>query len=147
MDKLKLKAFLLNAETEKIGSTLLNIDEFISDTKLSFSEVRDADDGSHHHQATTDSNLAHKHVHEHLEHKEILEKLDFSPSSEVEPGAIVQVNDRFLVVATADGSFEFEGNQYFGISTEAPIYQCLKGKKEGEVCQFNNNSFTIKKIY
>ena len=52
-----------------------------------------------------------------------------------------------MVVATADGNFKFDGKDFISISTKAPIYQCMMGKKKGDMCSFNNNNFKIEEIY
>ncbi|MBA4155726.1 MAG: hypothetical protein C0512_15440, partial [Flavobacterium sp.] len=63
------------------------------------------------------------------------------------PGAVIKVNNRYLVIATADGNFKFDGKDFLSISTKAPIYQCMMGKKKGDMCSFNNNDFKIEEIY
>ncbi len=86
-------------------------------------------------------------VHIHHHHLEAIEELSFNPSDVVEPGAVVKVKDRYIVIATADGDFKFDGKDLISISTKAPIYQCMMGKKKGDMCSFNNNDFKIEEIY
>ena len=147
MDKLLLKNKLLENERNKVKSFKVNLTDFINNTHIDYHETRDNDDHSHHHQATTDSNIGHKHLHVHEDHIEAIEAIDFSPSAVVEPGALVQVNDRYIVVALAESAFQFDGKDILSISPEAPLYQCMKGKKTGDTCTINNNNFVIKNIY
>lgn len=138
---------MLSNERNKTKSFKVNLDDFISNTHIDYNETRDNDDHSHHHQAKTDSNIGHKYLHVHEEHLKQIEALDFSPSQIVEPGAVVQVNDRYIVVAVAESAFQFDGKDIVSISTEAPLYKCMKGKKAGDACTINNNHFVIKNIY
>lgn len=85
MDKLLLKNQMLENERSKVKSFRVNLDDFINNTHIDYNETRDNDDHSHHHQATTDSNIGHKHLHVHEDHIKQIESLDFSPSSVVEP--------------------------------------------------------------
>jgi hypothetical protein len=147
MDKLLLKNKLLENERSKIKAFTVNLNDFINNTHIDYNEARDNDDHSHHHQATTDSNIGHKHLHVHEDHIKEIEAIDFSPSTVVEPGAVVQVNDRYIVVAVAESAFKFDGKDVLSISTGAPLYQCMKGKKTGDTCTINNNNFIIKNIY
>lgn len=147
IDKLLLKSKMLSNERDKVKTYKVNLDSFINNTHIDYQEVRDNDDYSHHHQATTDSNIGHKHLHVHEDHIKAIEAIDFSPSSVVEPGAVVQVNDRYIVVAVAESAFKFDGKDVASISTSSPLYQCMKGKKVGDACTINNNNFTIKNIF
>ena len=71
-------------------------------------------------------------VHEHQQHLETLHKISFAPTMEVRPGSVVRVNDRYLVIVISKLTYNFEGLDFMGISTQAPVYDCLKGRKAGE---------------
>lgn len=147
MNKQQLKEFLVDREKETLRRFESDLNSFIGDTQIDYQETREEDDYSHHHQSTEASNAAHAHLHEHTNHLKTLQTLAFSDSREVEPGAVVQVNDRYMVVAMAETAFEFDGKKFLSISTASPIYQCMKGKKEGDSCSFNGHDFVINTIY
>lgn len=86
-------------------------------------------------------------IHEHTDHLKVLESIDFGPSDVVKPGAVVKTNDRYMVVAVSKPKFKFEDKNFIGISTEAPIYQCIEGKKAGDICHFNNIKFEIQEVH
>ncbi len=52
-----------------------------------------------------------------------------------------------MVVAVSKPKFKFEDKNFIGISTEAPIYQCIEGKKAGDICHFNNIKFEIQEVH
>lgn len=147
MNKQKLKAFLVAREAEKIKTFENSLDALIADSQIDYNETRDEDDYAHHYQSSTDSNVAHRHLHVHTDHLKILQNLDVSPSEKVEPGAVVQVNGHYMVVAVAESAFEFEGEKVISISTASPVYQCMKDKRAGETCRYNRQNFTITRIF
>ena len=147
MNKKELKKFLIENEHQTIENTEERLLEFVNGTMLNRNDVIDQDDQSHHRQEERLRKKLDEQVHDHHHHLEEIESLSFDPSDVVEPGAVIKVNDKYLVVATADGNFEFDGKDFISISVKAPIYQCLMGKKKGDMCSFNNNDFKIEEIY
>src|SRR5882724_4280477 len=63
---------------------------------------------------------------------EKLSAMDFGPKSKVEEGALVKLGGRFFVIAVSTGKFACDGNEIMGISTQAPIYAELEGKRAGD---------------
>ena len=41
------------------------------------------------------------------------------------------------------GKIELDGEEYFAISPNVPIYNALKGKSAGDTVAFNQNDFTV----
>lgn len=147
MDKKELKKFLIENEYHTIDNTEERLLEFVKGTMLNRNDVIDQDDQSHHRQEERLRNKLDEQVHEHHHHLEEIEALSFKPTDVVEPGAVVKVNGNYMVIATADGNFKFDGNDFISISTKAPLYQCMMGKKKGDMCSFNNHNFKIEEIY
>lgn len=65
-----------------------------------------------------------------------IEKLDFGPRSEVGPGAIVGFDGDRYVVGVVAAAFECDGATYEGISTDAPIYAAIAGRRAGDTFSF-----------
>lgn len=147
MDKKALKQFLLENETNTLKNAESTLTDFVKGTSLNRNDVIDQDDQSHHRQEDRLRNRLDHQVHEHEHHLEEIKSLSFNPSSVVEPGAVIKVNDKYMVVATADGNFTFDNKEFVSISTKAPIYQCMQGKSKGDMCSFNNIDFKIEEIY
>jgi transcription elongation GreA/GreB family factor len=61
----------------------------------------------------------------------------------VEFGAIITTNKQKLFVSAGMGKIELDGDQYFAISPNVPIYNALKGLSAGDSVKFNNMDFNI----
>jgi hypothetical protein len=72
--------------------------------------------------------------------------MDFGPKSKVEEGAAVKLGGRFFVIAVSTGVFVCDGNEAMGISTQAPIYAELEGKRVGDAISFNGTEFVIEEV-
>jgi len=65
----------------------------------------------------------------------------------VELGSIVATDkDTFFVSASIE-RFRVDDISMFGLSTEAPIYQVMKGKKEGDTFTYKDMTYTIQEIF
>lgn len=146
MDKNKLKQALIALEKKHIDSAEMKYEDFLKGNLLDKTEVVDADDQSHHRQSLEISDQLDEQAHVHAEHLEIINKISFEPTDIVQPGAVVSVNGRCMIVAVPKSPFKVGDRDFMGISTSAPIYSSLKGKKAGESFEFNNQRFTIEAV-
>ncbi|MEL7120138.1 MAG: hypothetical protein AAFO07_11875 [Bacteroidota bacterium] len=147
MDKSKLKETLLALEQQIIDQAELNYEEYLSSSQLD--ETEPIDDGEQS-MARENADLSSKlddQIYEHTEHLETLKGMDFSPADSVRPGAVVKTNNRYMFIGVSKPKFKFEDKQFIGVSADAPIYQCMQGRKAGDVCVFNNTKFEIQEIY
>lgn len=146
MDKTKLKQALIALEKKHIDSAEMKYEDFLKGNLLDKSEVVDTDDQSHHRQSLDISDQLDKQAHVHAEHLETINKISFEATDVVQPGAVVSVNGRCMVVAVSKPPFKVDGRDFIGISTSAPIYSSLQGKKSGDSFEFNNQKFTIEAV-
>lgn len=72
--------------------------------------------------------------------------LDFSPKSQVEPGALVLTDSLNFFIGISATMFDHEGKKYIGLNTEAPIYAALINAKAGQEIEFNGQKYKIKEI-
>ncbi|CAM1373040.1 hypothetical protein [Tenacibaculum xiamenense] len=147
MDKVKLKEALIALEKHHIDEAEMKYDDFLLGNLLDKTEVIDDDDQSHHRQSIEISDQLEEQAHVHLEHLETIHKISFTPKKVVEPGAVISVNGRCMIVAVSKPMFTIDGRNFIGISTNAPIYKELAGKKTGESFVFNGNTFKIESVY
>ena len=146
MDKQKINRALISLEKKHINEDEVKYSEFLTGNRLKQNEVLDNDDQSHHRQSIEISDQYEEQAHVHLEHLETIHKISFNKKEVVEPGAVVNVNGRCIVIAVPKSSFTIDGVDYIGISTKAPIYKSMKGKKSGDSFEFNNQNFIIKSV-
>lgn len=76
-----------------------------------------------------------------------LHQLKSIKNSTVCPGVVVETSLFNFFIGFAAMPFEFEGKQYFGVSTDSPIYTVMTGKKVGDSFSYAGNDYHIKNIY
>ncbi len=78
---------------------------------------------------------------------EYLKSLDASVANTiVEPGALVLTDGMNFFIGVSTEKIEVEGEDIYGISTNAPIYQSMAGLKKGAKFQFNDTEYKIESI-
>lgn len=85
--------------------------------------------------------------HEHEHHVDTIAALSVGPSLTVELGAVVQLNDRFVVVAVPAPEFAHGTVRMIGISTHAPLFRAMKGLGLGDTFEFNRRIHTIRALW
>lgn len=77
-----------------------------------------------------------------------LQKIDAKIQlAKVEFGAIVITNKQKIFVCAGLGKVDIDGEVYFAISPNVPIFNALNGKKEGDEIIFNGMSILIEDIF
>jgi hypothetical protein len=78
----------------------------------------------------------------------ILKKVSFDGlEDKVEFGAVVITNRQKMFIALGLGKVEVEGDTYFVISKDVPIYKAMEGLKKGDSFEFNNMKFEIEDVF
>lgn len=77
--------------------------------------------------------------------KEVLANLDHSHRSEtVRPGSVVETKNNYYFISVPLGEIDMDsGRVVYAISTEAPIYKHLEGKKAGDKFTFNDSEVEV----
>ncbi|MCR9015821.1 hypothetical protein [Aquiflexum gelatinilyticum] len=65
----------------------------------------------------------------------------------VKLGSVVVTDKDIFFVSTSIERMKVNGYSVFGLSTESPIYQVMKGKKQGESFSFKVTQYRIKEIF
>jgi transcription elongation GreA/GreB family factor len=69
------------------------------------------------------------------------------PTGEIQLGDVVETDRGNFFVAVPADKFTIDGVSYRGISVESPLFQALKGKKNGDFVVINENRFTLINSY
>ena len=146
MDKSKLKQALIELEHKIIEETGMNYEAYLSGNPINREDVVDADEQSQHWAGIEISEKLDEQLLEHEDHLRIINAISFEPTDEVKPGAVVRVNGRCMIVAVPKPKFTIDGMDYIGISSSAPIYKTLEGKKAGDTFSFNGREFKIEAV-
>jgi len=79
---------------------------------------------------------------------QILKKVSFDRlADQVEFGAVVITNKHKMFIALGLGKVTMNGETYYVISKDVPIYKAMEGLKKGDEFEFNNMKFTIKDLF
>jgi transcription elongation GreA/GreB family factor len=83
------------------------------------------------------------------EEMELLQRLNIDAPlhDSVHFGSVVETDLMTFYICVSLEEFEAGGKKYFGISTKAPLYREMLGKKIGDKFEFNKKTYLIKDIY
>lgn len=146
VDKLQLQKAMLSMyetiihdlrEELKMKESLANLDE---DNTL------DPEDYSNQTVSKEMKMLLQKQLDKALYDFEKVKNIDFSEKSEAVVGALVTTDMFNFILGVATTPFLFGNLQIVGVSTEAPIFSSLLGKKEGDSFQFSGNQYNINQV-
>lgn len=146
-DKLLLKNTMLNLEARKLAYTKQAYVDYLHDSAPDYSEARDHGEFS---LRFNDAEIAQAFecpLHSYEDAISTIDAIDFGPKTRVEPGAVIQLEGKWFVVGAATAPFTCQGTTYLGISTQAPVYQCLEGKRAGETCKWNDKELQLNAVF
>ena len=146
MDKTQIQARLLALEAHELEDTRAAYEGYVASAHIAVSGAIDDQDQSQAVQARNLSEALEGPLHDHLHKLETLQRIDFGPKTKVGPGALVKLDDRYFVVGVATGPFQCEGVTLIGLSTEAPIYDALADRTEGERFTFRGHAHTVQEV-
>lgn len=86
-------------------------------------------------------------IHTHEETIKKLGALEFGENDQVEPGAVVKFNNRNFVISVATDAFTCQGEEFIGISEEAPIFQAMADLSVNDSFSFNEQEFQLDAVY
>jgi transcription elongation GreA/GreB family factor len=62
-------------------------------------------------------------------------------------GSVVVTDKMVFFVSASIEQFEVDGIELFGLSTESPIYQEMRGKKKGDLFSYKEHHYTIVDLF
>lgn len=68
-------------------------------------------------------------------------------NTKVEPGAVVITDQRNFFISVSSEKMEIEGEVFYGISTQAPIYASMQDLKKGDKFEMNKTKYKIEDVY
>ncbi|WP_368186934.1 hypothetical protein [Aestuariibius sp. HNIBRBA575] len=145
--KSALRDAMLALESAELESAREHYETYLAESHLDDRSSIDRDEMS---QARINADLAHSFdapIHTHEAKIVALQSLDFTPKSEVEPGAVVSFGGRNFVVSVSTRKFDCNGETYMGISVDTPIYRQISGLQEGDEFEQNGVKFILEKVY
>ena len=147
MNKEKLKYVLIEHQENIINELAGKIDFSNELVDLDEMDVIDPEDYSHANEAGEISQLMLVQLQKAKMDLEQLKKLDFSPKSLIDSGAIVQTEKFNFIMGFPTIPFDFEGLHIVGVSKGSPIFPFMVGKSKGESFEFGGKKYTINQVY
>ena len=99
INKAKLRAMLLQLEALSIAESTGLYQSNLDTAHLDLSEPNDEGQRSQQEQSAVEAQRFEEQSHLHQKHREVIEALPFGRTAVVEPGAVVNVNNRYFVIA------------------------------------------------
>jgi hypothetical protein len=145
-NKSTIKSAMLELEAEKLAYVKQAYEGYLRGSAPDRTVPTDHGDSS---QRFNESELAQAFecpLHSYEEAIAAIQRIDFGPKSEVEPGAVIRIDERWFVIAAATAPFECDGETYMGISPESPVYKCLEGKRAGDSCEWQGHEMSLRNV-
>jgi transcription elongation GreA/GreB family factor len=143
INKAKLRAMLLGLEGFSIAESAGLYQSNLDTARLDLSEPDDQGQRSQQEQSAVEAQRFEEQSHLHQKHRNVIEALPFGPTAIVEPGAVVNVNNRYFVIAVPTQVISIDGVDIVGISVESPLYEAMAGLRAGETFEFQQKTFVV----
>ncbi len=143
INKAKLRAMLLQLEALSVVESTGLYQSNLDTVRLDLSEPNDQGQRSQQEQSAVEAERFEEQSHLHQKHRNVIEALPLGRTAVVEPGAVVNVNNRYFVIAVPTQVISIDGIDIIGISVESPLYEAMVGLRAGETFEFRQKTFVV----
>jgi peroxiredoxin/transcription elongation GreA/GreB family factor len=143
INKAKLRAMILQLETLSIAESRDLYQSHLDTARLDLSEPNDQGQRSQQEQSAVEAQAFEDQSHLHQKHRNVIEALPLGRTAVVQPGAVVNVNNRYFVIAVPTQMISIDGIDIIGISIESPLYEAMAGLGAGETFEFRQKTFVV----
>lgn len=154
MEKLALKNKLLTESIKRQQSLINDFNTRLADLKVSeriaIEEELDESRSSQKAQVDSEVMLLNSQLQFAKKEMDVLRSLTSTKSSLVDHadlGAVVVTDKGTFFVSSSIEQFKVDGKTYFGLSTQSPLFNVMKGKQKGDRFSLNNITYSIKEIF
>lgn len=150
MDKLKLKKTIIEKCFEMQQANAMHVENAMKEAQHSANDYGSSEDSydSFRGQMITNRDLYAKQLQKALNDINVLERINLlRENDKVEFGSVVITDKQKMFVAIAVGKVQVNGDSYFAISPNVPIFKAMNGLKIGDKFNLNGNKFTIEDIF
>jgi hypothetical protein len=146
IDKSQLKQALQSLEADTLNQHQREYEEFLANAHRDGTDPQDTAEVAEASMSADRAQTLEQSVARDEESIRKIEGIDFGPTEEIREGAVVCLDSRWFVVAVSTGSFEVGRTKLMGISTDAPLFAAMKGKKAGQQVKFNGRTMKIEAV-
>lgn len=153
MDKLAFKNQVLEAAKKRQQEIIDDFKDRINELRSSEGDINDGqyelDQSSQNVVSNEEINILADELNFVVEEMNLLNRMNVGDHlhEEVSPVSVVKTNKLTFFPSVSVEKFNVDGEEFFGISTKAPIYAAMQHKKAGESFQFNDNEYKIEEVY
>lgn len=143
MIKSIIKQKLIEIQEQIINDLKERIKAHYELVDLDDNDTLDPEDFSHQNESSDMEQLLQKQLEKAKLELAKINSIDFSKKTKIESGSVVTTNQFSFIIGISTLPFQLDEKNFIGISTEAPIYSAMVGKKENETFTYSNNSYHI----
>lgn len=143
INKIALLKSMLALEKEQLAFSEKAYTEYLGSAKQNSGELQDHHEFSAKFGESEVAQAFETRLHNHIDAINKLRTIDFSPKTVVEEGAIIFLRDRWFVIAVATTQFDCDGTSFMGISTDAPLFKAMEGKRPDDWFTWAGKEFRI----
>jgi len=150
MDKLKIKKELIDKCFEMQQKNAMTVETAMKDAQHSANDYGSPEDryDSFRGQMLTKRDMYAKKLHKALNDIKALNRISVDKeNNSVEFGSVVVTDKQKMFIAIAVGKVRINGDSYFAISPNVPVFKAMNGLKKGDKFHINGNEFTIEDIF
>lgn len=150
MKKLELKKELLNNLIEQQKKTvetakkeMVAVQESVVEEKSSIEDSME----SFRESLQNERELYARQVQEGMESLAVLNRISVGENNSIKLGSVVKTDKMNYFISISLGKVQVNGDSFIAISTDAPVYQEMAGKKKGETFTFRNDTVKITDVF
>ena len=147
MNKTELKNKLIELQKASVANLEEKINTSHSMVDVDESDTIDPEDLSHQWESAESEHIFKQQLSKAKIDLSLIEQIDFSAKSKVEPGAFVRTEQFNFIIAFATIPFDHNGDHIVGISVDSPIYREMKDLQNGQTFSVSGNTYTIEEIH
>lgn len=146
MNKKEIKAHLIAKQEELLKNLEAVHQNLANASDLDEDDVIDTEDLSHQGEWQEAAHTVSARIMIAKHQLSQLKALHDDASSEICPGALVSISGKYYLVGVAFPKQVLHNTSIVGISTEAPLYQSIKGKKAGDTINWNGKNVLMESV-
>lgn len=139
-------AHLIQLKQEEIDALQHSQDIYSEGADLDEESSLGYDDFAQQSQSTESAMNLEFRINQAVENLERFKSIQRDDAKGVQEGDVVFTSKVNFVIGLAFKDFEWDNEHFIGISTNAPIFEALEGKEEGDNFSFNGVDYTIEEI-
>ncbi len=143
MTKAEVIDFAIQDQESIIGTQVETIENLKNDATREESATFDPDDMSRQAQAKDLQMRMELQLLKAKKDLEVLKEFRNKEMTEVQPGAVAETSTYWIFVGISSQPIPFDGKMLICISTDAPIYKSMLGKKKGDSFTMGNKKQTL----